>query len=161
MHMLIPALDEHIGIYSGHMLSDIKGAPTVPDSPSKYPWPSDRRWGLGGNATCPSPVDGWDWCHNVAFGCSNQDPSDFRDNHLSDLGPIPECFIPVVYAPDHFTYNQLKLMGDGAWELTGYADEQCKEEVIRILPDEMGTCNNLSTKVKAITLKPLFNGDPN
>lgn len=73
------------------------------------------------------------------------------------------CFVPVIYFPDiHYQFESLKVAGEGAWEVLGYADEQCTGEPVATLgPDQAGVCEKVNgPRVKAVTVRPAFNGDP-
>ncbi|KAF1959271.1 Cyanovirin-N [Byssothecium circinans] len=154
-------LDEHIGVYNGHLLSDTKGTPPPPSSPSKYDFPSDFTYGFGGNGTC---VDGSvrpDWCAGVAPGCTNGDRSDLKETPFQHITPINKCLAPAIYFEDKFQFSQLKLAGVGAWELTGYSDEACTKKVVTISSEDAGTCKTLPEQVRGVLSRPLFNGDSN
>lgn len=53
-------------------------------------------------------------------------------------------------------------MSVGAWEMLGYADEACTGEPIqRIGYEDRGVCRVFGgERVRAVTVRPLFNGDP-
>ncbi|KAJ4300928.1 hypothetical protein N0V90_003017 [Kalmusia sp. IMI 367209] len=158
---------QHIGVFSGHLLSDLKGPPEVPSKPSKYPWPSSLIYGVGGNATCPnSPhnAPNTDWCASVANKCTDTVPQDTSEINISYDGPTSDCTRAFVYFNDpqsYFSYSALKLIGQGAWELVGYADEDCLEEVAIIGPEDMGKCRVQHPLLQAFRVRPAFNGDPN
>ena len=77
------------------------------------------------------------------------------------MTPLTECWEPFIYFPDKMQFSQLKLAGAGAWELTAYADGACTKKLGTISPEEAGTCKTFGTeKVRGITTRPLFNGDP-
>ncbi|KAF2688862.1 Cyanovirin-N [Lentithecium fluviatile CBS 122367] len=155
-------LDEHIGVYSGHLLSNLKSAPIVPSSPSKYAFPDDKTYGIGGNATCPG-VRGDNWCSSVAHRCSNTASTDFSEAVINNVAPISECYNPNVYFPDHLPFEDFKAVSTGAWEVTGYSDEACTKKLVTISPEELGQCKTMKSGefVRGVTSRPLFNGDPN
>jgi hypothetical protein len=133
----------------------------VPSSPSKYDFPSDRQYGIGGNATCPDIQD--NWCQNVAHACSNKAGNDFSESIINNVGPINNCLIPMVYFQVALPFDDFKAMSYGAWEVTGYADEACTQKLLTISPEEMGQCRTMQPGVfvRGISSRPLFNGDPN
>jgi hypothetical protein len=67
----------------------------------------------------------------------------------------------VIYFPQyHYQFESLKLTAEGAWEVLGYADEACSGEPVEKVSDsEMGKCKAFSTRVKALSVRPMFNGD--
>lgn len=155
-------IEEHIGAYNGHLLSDIFSPPKPRDTPSTYPLPAQFLYGFGGNATCSeSPTNrSKDWCSDYSQSCTNSNRTDRRDEGWTYNGPIT-CYIPQVWFPDAFHFYAIKLMGEGAWELLGYPDESCKQSpVVHITSEDMGVCKTTIPMVKAISVKPMFNGDP-
>ncbi|KAF2688861.1 hypothetical protein K458DRAFT_385025 [Lentithecium fluviatile CBS 122367] len=170
-------LDDHIGIYLGHMLSDLYGPPTIPTTPSKYPFPSTPRYSVNGNLTCidpeappaptptwpPPPSDGYDWCGPKGNPKQCVDAATNSTNlsgWLIENGPVRECYVPWELEPAVF--NQFQLKAEGAWELTGYADKKCQRKLITIGPEMRGLCHDLKGEfVRAYTARPLFDGDPN
>ncbi|KAF2636225.1 Cyanovirin-N [Massarina eburnea CBS 473.64] len=152
-------LDEHISVYSGHLLSDLNGTPVVPVIPSIYDFPSDVSYGYGGNATCVEGSANPDWCGSVVPLCSDGDKTDFNETAFTYTTPITSCLAPSFYLPYEFQFDHLKLAGAAAWELTGYADAECTEKVIVLTPDDSGKCNLLPELVRGVTSRPLFNGD--
>jgi len=156
--------DEHIGVYSGHLLSNLNAAPVVPSNPSKYPFPGDRTYGVGGNGTCANANDNIEWCKSVANRCSDTASNDLSETLITNIGPLSKCYNPNVYFADHLAFDDFKAASSGgAWEITGYADEACTEKIITISPEELGQCKTIAQgqAVKGITSRPLFNGDPN
>lgn len=126
--------------------------------------PSDLSFGFGGNATCPdnsSTTPGFDWCKQVAHTCTTSNArTDTSDVSFRMYGPLG-CYVPVVYMPYHFQFEVIKLVGEGAWEMVGYADEQCTTPVGTISSEDMGVCTSFQPRVRAISVRPAFNGDPN
>ncbi|KAF2473552.1 uncharacterized protein BDR25DRAFT_340930 [Lindgomyces ingoldianus] len=155
------SLDEHISVYNGHLLSDINGAPKPPSTSSSYPIPVDFEYAVNGIATCPDSKNSTqDWCKTISPSCENKRTYWHFDEPFWFGGPI-HCQILSLNQPDHFQFEVLKWMGEGAWELIAYPDEACKEQPIgRILEAEAGTCRPFQPRVKAITVIPMFNGDP-
>ncbi|CAI6282730.1 unnamed protein product [Periconia digitata] len=156
-------LDEHISVYSGHLLSNLKGAPAVPKAPSRYPFPSNFAYGLGGNATCVPGSDRPDWCQSVAYQCSNQDKTDFSETASIRYDfPHGSCFQASYWFDDKFQFDKVKIAtAEGAWQLTGYTDSACGQEVVQISPEELGKCKSTPQLAKSFKVVPLFNGDPN
>ncbi|KAF2474918.1 uncharacterized protein BDR25DRAFT_112980 [Lindgomyces ingoldianus] len=157
-------LDEHISLYSGHLLSNLAGAPTAPTTnplspnPNPYPIPSSFTYSFGGTAHCPDTpgeAPGSDYCAWIGT-CSNSSSSVWTFD-----GPI-NCYVPVIYFPQyHYQFESFKLLADGAWEVLGWGDEACTgEPVERVSPDERGVCKGFGTKVRAISVRPAFSGDP-
>lgn len=156
-------IDQHIGVYNGHLLSNLTSAPNVPSSPSKYPIPSSFSYSFGGNTTCPGvDGDGSDFCNKQFHSCTTtNDRNDTTNSSWFLDGPL-SCFVPVIYFPQyHYQFVQLKLAGEGAWEILGYGDESCSGEPVgTIKPEDAGICKSFETTVKAVTVRPAFNGDP-
>lgn len=153
--------DEHIGVYNGHLLSNLEGAPLVPSAPSKYDFPSDLLYHIGGNATCaddPSAHPGW--CESAMPKCTNSGKTDFADAPIQQIAPLSSCWEPNFYFADKMAFSEIKLAAPGAWELTAYADGACTEKLGTISPEQAGTCQTFSERVKGVTSRPLFNGDP-
>ncbi|KAF2688585.1 Cyanovirin-N [Lentithecium fluviatile CBS 122367] len=148
-------LEEHIAVYSGHILSDLGGPPTVPTIPSPYPFPSDSRYSWGGNSTCAGPYAYW--CDGKRFNesCSGGDASS---------GPLPYCYrTNIINIP--VDISAMTLSGGGAWELTAYEDEACTKKIAVLGKEDMDKCRifseDWSVKARAVRTRPLFNGDPN
>jgi hypothetical protein len=156
--------DDHIGVYSGHILQDLTGAVQVPSGSSKYPFPADTTWGVGGNATCAGPEGSPSWCNSLAHTCSDQASTDMSQTTLTQVFPMTGCWTPQVYLPGKLAFNLFKAAAkEAAWEVTGYADQNCQEKIITISPEQLGKCNTIGSGklVKGIKSRPLFNGDPN
>ncbi|KAF2730593.1 hypothetical protein EJ04DRAFT_567617 [Polyplosphaeria fusca] len=153
-------LSRHIGVYDGHLLSDMTGAPLVPDTPSPYPVPRDFSYHFGGEATCDGVSA--DMCTQVKE-CTTASPvnrTDAREAWWTFSEPV-ECYVPVIYFPDaHYVFSRFKIMGEGAWEVRGFADEGCTGEPVEVLGEgDVGVCKVLGERVRAVSVRPLFNGD--
>ncbi|KAH7125288.1 hypothetical protein B0J11DRAFT_301443 [Dendryphion nanum] len=151
-------LESRISVYNGHLLSNTSTSnPTPPTTPSKYPIPSSFEYGWDGNATCPdSNTD--DWCHSISSRCPAS--TALNDFIFRDIKPV-HCYVPRVYMPNHFVFSDLKVVGEGAWRLEGWDNEECKgEPVLRIGAEERGICKIGAAAVRAVTVVPEFNGDP-
>ena len=70
--------------------------------------------------------------------------------------------VPIIYFPDiHYQFEEIKLTGEGTWELWGYDSESCTGEPIQVIKsEEMGVCKTPRKLIKAVTVRPAFNGDP-
>ncbi|ORY00967.1 hypothetical protein BCR34DRAFT_575326 [Clohesyomyces aquaticus] len=157
-------LDEHISLYSGQLLSNYPSAPKTPSAPLKaapYPVPKTFKYSFGGTASCPNASasePGRDYC-NWLGNCTATSFSAWTYQ-----GPI-QCYVPVIYFPDvHYIFSELKIEAEGAYEVLGYADENCEGGVVEKVGPEsggIGVCKALGTPVKAVTVRPLFMGDPN
>jgi hypothetical protein len=102
------------------------------------------------------------WCHENNPKCTNADRANFDETPSRYTSPIPDCIAPAFYFTENkFQFDILKMASSAAWELTGYADPQCKKKVVVISPEMAGQCQNLKELVKGVTARPLFNGDPN
>ncbi|KAH6918063.1 hypothetical protein BKA70DRAFT_1554216 [Coprinopsis sp. MPI-PUGE-AT-0042] len=157
-------LDKYIGVYTGHILSNLTGPPQIPSKPSPYPFPSDLTYYLGGNATCSEYPSNEvpDWCTQVNPNCVDGNGTQFSNLPIDHHYPLSKCYVPTVYFSwYYFQYSQLKIVGEGAWELTVYSDQECTKKIgIISAPDEAGVCKSFGTeKVRGITTRPLFNGD--
>jgi hypothetical protein len=153
-------LSQHIGVYNGHLLSNLSGPPIVPSSPSKYPVPSDFTYHFGGIATCENDSEGV--CSNAASKCSTSSPVDRTDasETLWQFSQPLTCYVPTIYFPDlHYVFSSFKLAAEGAWEVLGYADEACSGEPVVYGAGDAGVCKVLERPIKAVTIRPLFNGD--
>ncbi|KAH6918066.1 hypothetical protein BKA70DRAFT_7629 [Coprinopsis sp. MPI-PUGE-AT-0042] len=154
-------LGKYIGVYSGHILSNFTGPPEleVPSTPSQYELPTDFRYRLGGNATCVIPQGEPDWCHGVAPACVSK--PDFLDAPIEHSAPLFRCYNPFIYFDFHFQFSEIKIVGEGAWEMTAYSDEGCTKKIGVISPEEKGVCKSFGEeKVRGIITRPLFNGAP-
>lgn len=76
------------------------------------------------------------------------------------FGAGVKCYKPTVYWNDQFYMSKvLQITAEGMWEIEGFADEECKESVMKVYPEEKGTCKPVGEKlVKAIAVRPAFNG---
>ncbi|KAH6918062.1 Cyanovirin-N [Coprinopsis sp. MPI-PUGE-AT-0042] len=156
-------LDEHIGVYNGHLLSNLAGAPVVPSAPSKYEYPSDLSYRIGGKATCvadPPSIPGW--CESTMPKCTDSDRTDFAETPIQQIAPLSTCFEPNFYFAEKTAFSEIKLASAGAWELTAYSDGACTKKLGVISPEQAGTCQTFGgEKVRGVITRPLFNGDPN
>jgi hypothetical protein len=158
MHLL----DEHIGVYNGHLLSDLAGAPVVPDVPSKYEWSSDLWYHIGGKGTCIDETgQSPDWCETLMSKCTSASKGDTVDAPIQQIAPLPNCWQPNFYSPHPIAFSGIKLVALSAWELTLYADGACTKKLGVISPEQAGQCLTFNgEKVRGVTSRPLFNGDP-
>ncbi|KAF2179524.1 Cyanovirin-N [Zopfia rhizophila CBS 207.26] len=149
-------LDEHISLYDGHLLSNLSGTPTPPSSLSNYPIPSSFSYSFGGTAHCFEPSDS-----NKTTTCPWNVPcSDTSNSGWMFDGPIT-CYAPVIYFPIHHQFANLKIVGDGAWEVLAYDNEVCAGEPMGVVrPEDKGVCKGFERLAKAVTVRPAFNGDP-
>ncbi|KAH6918060.1 Cyanovirin-N [Coprinopsis sp. MPI-PUGE-AT-0042] len=155
-------LDEHIGVYNGHLLSNFAGSPAVPNAPSKYEFPADLYYRIGGNATCvedPPSIPGW--CETTMPKCTSSDKTDYTETPILLGAPLSTCWEPNFYFADKMAFSDIKLAGVGAWEVTAYSDGACTKKLGTISPEQAGVCLTFGgEKVRGITSRPLFNGDP-
>jgi hypothetical protein len=155
--------DEHISVYNGHLLSNFTGPPVVPKSPSPYPVPENFSFTVWGNFTCPgargAPAQ-YDPCKIEEGSCEEKPRDQLGSNSFTLFGAGIKCWVPTVYWPDQFYMAQaLQIVGEGMWEVEGFADEECKESVVKVVPKEMGRCKPVGDRlVKAIAVRPAFNG---
>lgn len=72
------------------------------------------------------------------------------------------CYVPYIYFPDyHYQFEAIKFVSEGAWEMVGYTDEECKGVAMRIGYADRGICKVVKgERVRAVTVRPAFNGDP-
>jgi hypothetical protein len=70
--------------------------------------------------------------------------------------------VPFLYFPDyHFQFEMIKFVSEGAWEMIAYADEGCMGEEMRIGYADRGICRAVEgERLRAFTVRPVFNGDP-
>ncbi|KAF2794617.1 hypothetical protein K505DRAFT_274883 [Melanomma pulvis-pyrius CBS 109.77] len=156
-------LDEHISVYNGHLLSNFPSTPAIPPISSKYAVPDDLSYSFGGLATCPEAGnESYDFCKMTTNSChTSTNTSDTLDSRFFFTGPLT-CYVPTIYFPAHFQFEALKLVSQGAWEVLGYRDETCSGEAIeRVGPEDVGVCKKFGDqRVRALTIRPAFNGDP-
>ncbi|KAH6918061.1 hypothetical protein BKA70DRAFT_1393848 [Coprinopsis sp. MPI-PUGE-AT-0042] len=155
-------LDQHIGVYNGHLLSDLARALVVPSAPSKYEFPTEMFYRIGGKATCvANPPSIPNWCETTMPTCTTSNKTDYTEAPIQHLAPLSACYEPWFYFEDKMAFSDLKLASVGAWELTVYADGACTKKLGSISPEQAGTCQTFGgEKVRGITSRPLFNGDP-
>lgn len=133
----------------------------VPKEPSKYPFPSTFKYGIGGIATCAPGSRIPTWCASNAFACSDQAKTDLSETQrLQYTFPHNECLRASYYFLENiWQFEKIKMAGEGAWEMVGYADDNCTQELITIAPEQMGQCQSPSQLVKSLVVRPAFNGD--
>jgi hypothetical protein len=148
-------------VYNGHLLSNLAGAPVVPSAPSKYEFPSEMYYRIGGKATCavnPPSIPGW--CETTMPKCTNSGKTDYAEAPIQQLAPLPSCWQPNFYFEDAMAFSEIKLAAVGAWEMTAYADGACTKKLGTISPEQAGQCQAYGERVQGLTVRPLFNGDP-
>ncbi|KAF2876377.1 hypothetical protein BDV95DRAFT_224188 [Massariosphaeria phaeospora] len=158
-------LEEHISVYNGHLLSNLKGAPKPPSQPSPWPVPSSLTYRFGGNVTCPGGDGGpGDYCASQGYFCT----SGTEREDLSVSGPWSfeapvKCYVPFLWFQNiHYQLTDFNLAGEGGWRTFGYDNERCEGEPIEVVePDSSYVCRRFQKPVKAFTVLPAFNGDPN
>ncbi|RVD88743.1 uncharacterized protein DFL_002917 [Arthrobotrys flagrans] len=153
------ALDEHIAVYNGFLLSDLAGTPTPPSVVSSVHLPEDPSWKLVyGNTscysdnpgTCPSPTVG------NGITCSTGGTSVSASDGVSD------CFAfrwPISF-PVWATFGSLQVNApSGAFRFNVYDTTNCSGGVKgTIEPNELGTCKAFNTQMLAFSAVPLWNG---
>ncbi|KAK6536793.1 hypothetical protein TWF281_001005 [Arthrobotrys megalospora] len=153
------ALDEHIAVYNGFLLSDLSGPPTPPAVVSSIHLPADPSWGLVyGNTscysnnpgTCPSPTVG------NGLGCPSGGTS------VSSSDGVSNCFAfqwPVSF-PVWVTFGSLQVTApSGAFKFYVYDTVDCSGGIKGTIdPNELGTCKAFNKQMLAFKAVPLWNG---
>ena len=73
---------------------------------------------------------------------------------------MSQCWEPSFDFEFKFQFSEIKLAGEGAWELVAYADGGCTKELGVISPEDMGQCKVFEDQVRGVITRPKFNGDP-
>ncbi|KAF3163092.1 hypothetical protein TWF788_001697 [Orbilia oligospora] len=152
------ALDEHIAVYNGFLLSDLSGTPTPPSVVSPVRLPEDPSWKLVyGNTscysenagTCPSPTVG------NGVTCS-------AGTSVGASDGVSDCFAfrwPISF-PVWVTFGSLQVNApSGAFRFNVYDTIDCSGGVKgTIEPSELGTCKAFNIQLLAFSAVPLWNG---
>ena len=143
------SLDTHYAVYNGHILSDIFAPPQIPSKASTIPFPTSLWATYGGED------------ETEEFGKRNCTSRPFApDDHANIKQNYPVQCHQEETQWWHFQWKDLKFTSNQpVWELVGYADENCKEEIYRSGPKDYGVCKRPGKLIEKISIVPLFNGD--
>ncbi|KAK6351392.1 hypothetical protein TWF718_004552 [Orbilia javanica] len=153
------ALDEHIAVYNGFLLSDLGGTPTPPSVASSIRLPEDPSWKLvyantscysDNPGTCPSPTVG------NGLTCSSGGTS------VTTSDGVSNCFAfrwPISF-PVWVTFGALQVNApSGAFRFNVYDTTDCSGGVKgTIEPNELGSCKVFNAQMLAFSAVPLWNG---
>ncbi|KAK6361372.1 hypothetical protein TWF730_005106 [Orbilia blumenaviensis] len=160
------ALDEHIAVYSGFLLSDQRGPPTPPAVASTIRLPADPGWRLNyGNTSCYSENPGTCPPPAVGNGITCPPLNAVSGASVSAADGVSDCFAfrwPISI-PTWQTFGSIQITSpSGAFKFHVYSTVDCSGGIKgTVEPSELGTpgvCKAFNEQLLAFKSVPLWNG---
>jgi hypothetical protein len=128
-------IEEHIGNYNGHLLSNLSGTPVIPAN-SDVPIPSNFTYTLLLGTDQPNCTAG----------------RVYSDNRVHTCGGFP--FSSTAY---NFS-SGIFLAGGDSWGFAGYTNKYCNDAPYYTLgPEDEGKCKAFNTWSFGLSVRPLWN----
>ncbi|KAF2271515.1 Cyanovirin-N [Westerdykella ornata] len=149
-------LEEHIAVYNGHLLSDLKGTPQPPSSSSPISMPSDLSWTFNyGDTSTYTPGSSLSALGATeAPGCT--------DYTVVEHGNPQPCLterVPFSSTVDYIAFGGGKMTAaGGAWDVKVYDNLDCTGTPLGTIT-EFGTCKVFEKTALALQVLPKWNAD--